>query len=90
MIGPDRISLEIAFIGNYNARRYPNVVTVRFTDLSPPYLAGVEASDRVEVLNRSVLGVDASLQVSSRDFDGALVGKLTLEGVRFRGKRRKP
>lgn len=68
--GPDRVLLEIAFIGNYNARRYPDVVTARFTDWSPPYLAGVKASDRVKVLNRSALGVDASLQVSSRDLDG--------------------
>jgi hypothetical protein len=90
VIGPDRVLLEIARVGNYNSSRYPDVVVVRFTDLAPPYLANVQESERVEALNRTVLGVEAALQISSRDLDGALVGKLTLEGVRFRGKRRCP
>jgi hypothetical protein len=88
--GPDRVLLEIERVGNYNSSRYPDVVEVRFTDLSPPYLVDVQDSERVDVLNRSVLGVEAALQISSRDLDGTLVGKLTLEGVRFRGKRRRP
>ena len=88
ILAPDRVLVEIAFIGNYNRQGYPDFVPVRFTDLSPPYTRDVPEFEIVSVLNRSILGAQVSFQVRSREPGGALVGRLQLEGVRFRGKRK--
>jgi len=82
------VLIEIAFIGNYNRDGYPDFVEVRFTDLSPPYTKDVPDAEIVTALNKHLLGLQASVQVRSKDSDGALVGRLQLEGVRFRGKRK--
>lgn len=84
----NRVRFEISYTGNYNKGRYPDCVVVRFTDLTPPFLKNVSEADAMLVLNKNILGVDASLQVQSKDLDGALVGRLKLEGVRFRRKRK--
>lgn len=87
ILAPDRVLVEIAFLGNYNRHGYPDFVQVRFTDLSPPYTKDVPEAETVTALNKHILGAQVSIQVRSRDLDGALVGRLQLEGVRFRGKR---
>ena len=88
ILAPDRVLVEIAFIGNYNRHGYPDFVQVRFTDVSPPYTKDVPEAEIVAALNKHILGAQVSVQVRSRDQDGALVGRLQLEGVRFRGKRK--
>jgi hypothetical protein len=88
ILAPDRVLVEIAFIGNYNRHNYPDFVQVRFTDLSPPYTKDVPEAEVVTALNKHILGTQVSVQVRSRDQDGTFVGRLQLEGVRFRGKRK--
>lgn len=88
VLAPDRVLMEIDFIGTYNRHDYPDFVQVRFTDLSPPYIKDVSEVEIVPTLNKCILGAQASVQVRARDPDGALVGRLQLEGVRFRGKRK--
>ena len=88
ILAPDRVLVEIAFTGNYNRHGYPDFVQVRFTDLSPPYTKDVPEAGTVTALNKHILGAQVSIQVRSRDLDGAFVGRLQLEGVRFRGKRK--
>jgi len=88
ILAPDRVLVEIAFIGNYNRHGYPDFVPVRFTDLSPPYTKDVPEAEIMTTLNKHILGAHVSMQVRSRDQDGSLVGRLQLEGVRLRGKRR--
>ena len=88
ILGPDRVLVEIAFVGNYNRGDYPDFVQVRFTDLSPPFTKDVPAEEIVATLNKHILGTQASIQVRSREQDGTLVGRLQLEGVRFRGKKK--
>ncbi|MBC8166860.1 MAG: hypothetical protein H7Y20_13450 [Bryobacteraceae bacterium] len=88
ILAPDRVLVEIAFIGNYNRHGYPDFVQVRFTDLSPPYTKDVPEAEIVTTLNKHILGTQVSVQVRTRDQDGTLVGRLQLEAVRFRGKRK--
>lgn len=88
ILAADRVLVEIAFIGNYNRQGYPDFVPVRFTDLSPPYTKDVPESEIVSVLNQSILGAQVSVQVRSKEPDGALAGRLQLEGVQFRGRRK--
>jgi|UniRef100_UPI0037849553 hypothetical protein len=90
ILAPNRVLFEIAFVGNYNKRNYADVVEVRFTDLTPPYDKDASGSEIIGILNNSILGVQASLQVQSKDVDGTLVGRLKLEGVAFRRKRKLP
>src|SRR5688572_26040271 len=88
ILAPDRVLVDIAFVGNYNQDHYPDIVQVRFTDLSPPYTKDVPEAEVVTTLNQHILGAQVSIQVRAKDQDGALVGRLQLEGVRFRGKRK--
>ena len=89
ILAANRVLVEIVFIGNYNRQGYPDFVQVRFTDLSPPYTKDVPEAEVVTALNKHILGAQVSLQVRSKDQDGTLVGRLQLEGVRFRGKRKR-
>ncbi len=66
ILAPDRVLVEIAFIGNYNRQGYPDFVPVRFTDLSPPYTKDVPESEIVSVLNQSILGAQVSVQAAPR------------------------
>ncbi|WP_035602841.1 hypothetical protein [Haloferula sp. BvORR071] len=90
VLGADRVLLEPVYVGKYNRQDYTDLVEVRIAELVPPYLTGVPEEERMASLNQTVLGVEAAVQVRSKDPDGALVGKLVLEGVRFRGKRKRP
>jgi hypothetical protein len=88
ILAADRVLVEIAFVGNYNQHGYPDFVQVRITDVSPPYTKDVPHAEIVATLNKHILGAQVSIQVRSRDQDGVFVGRLQLEGVRFRGKRK--
>lgn len=88
VLAPNRVLFEISYVGSYNKGGYPDYVAVRFTDLTPPFLKNVAEAEAMLVLNKNILGVEASLQVRSKDQDGTQVGRLKLEGVRFRRKRK--
>ena len=90
----ERSGLQIVLVAEDGDRL---VGTITDGDIRRGLLRGMTLDSQVDrIVHREPmvvppdLTVEAALQISSRDLDGTLVGKLTLEGVRFRGKRRRP
>ena len=83
----DTLLIEVEFVGRFNTSGLPDLVKVRFSDISPPYPKHLQTNEVVDVLNRSVLGAYVSANISGPDGDGVFSGKISREEPSFRGKR---
>ncbi len=88
IISADTLLIEVRFIGNFNSKGLPDLIKVRFSALSPPYTKGVAPEYIVETLNKTLLGVYVSANVSGPDLNGVYKGKVTREGAYFRRKKK--
>jgi hypothetical protein len=88
ILAPDTVLIEVAFVGKFNSSDLPDLVKVRFSELSPPYPKHLEPEQVVEALNGSILGAYVSANINGPDSHGIFAGKISREEPAFRGKRR--
>ena len=69
-------------------RDLPDLVKVRFSELSPPYPKLLQPEQIVEALNGSILGAYVSANINGPDSNGIFTGKISREEPAFRGKHR--
>lgn len=85
ILAADTILVDVAFIGKFNAHNLPDVVKIRFSDLSPPYLRDATPEQAVSVLNNRLLGQRISANIGAPDAEGDFRGKVVCEGSFYRG-----
>ncbi len=88
ILAPDTVVIEVVFVGKFNSSDLPDLVKVRFSELSPPYPKHLQPEQVVEALNGSILGAYVSANINGPDSHGIFTGKISREEPAFRGKRR--
>ena len=88
ILTPDTVLIEVEFVGKFNYCDLPDLVKVRFSEISPPYSKQLPPEKILEALNRSILGAYVSANISGPDSNGIFTGKISREEPEFRGKRR--
>ena len=80
----DTLLIEVDFVGKFNTRNLPDVVTVRFSELSPPYTKNLTPTEAVDALRNSILGAYVSANIGGPDASEVFIGKVRREEPSFR------